>query len=802
MWVRLPPSRTVCFVVCAILVATPRADAQSAHPPAATTDLDEFMRKVLARREVNRQTLEKYVVDEEEEFEILGPGRARIHRSERTFTWYVRDGMHVRSPVRFNGVVVGHTDREKYEEAWIRRERQRQERRAKREQEKRSGKAVPDEPKEVVVAPDSVEVGVTGVPTEPRFVSEAYFMDFKFDEGNYYLAGREQLEGKDVLRIEYYPQRMFSDDDDEADPEREQRREARRKHVENPQRQVDREKAMERDLERKMNKTALVTLWVDPANHQIVKYTFENVWLDFFPAAWLVRIDDIRASMTMGQPFPGVWLPRAMNIHGAATLAVGSFEASYARNFSEYRQADVTSRITVPKRDDDAAHVVTRPPLELREPVVVEHEDFLDERAAQRPRGPFVVENDQPHETIAEIRVHGNAFISDNDVLAIAGVKLGDVLASGGLEDIERRLRASGKFETVEVRKRYRSLAMTDVAIVLVVHEHPSVRPTSAPDGTPRIVRMNPLRRIGSALMFFPILSYADGYGFTYGARFSTVGLIGMQERLSVPLTWGGTRRAALEFERTFRRGPVTRVLSSIGIWQRENPRFEIDDRRFELHGRVERAFLDSLRVGLDASRSTVKFGVLDDDLGTLGADVELDTRGDPAFPRNAVLLRAGWTGLYVSPGAAATSLPRIDRYTTDARGYVRLVGQTVLAGRALYTAADATLPPYERLLLGGSSTLRGLRTGSFDGDRMFVTSAEIRVPLTSVISGAKLGFNTFFDAGKVWNVEGRMADAEWQQGAGAGVFLLASVLRLNLSVARGLKSGDTRLHLSSGFSF
>ena len=45
--------------------------------------------------------------------------------------------------------------------------------------------------------------------------------------------------------------------------------------------------------------------------------------------------------MTMGQPFPGVWLPRGMNIHAGLTLATGSFEASYARSFSEYREADV-----------------------------------------------------------------------------------------------------------------------------------------------------------------------------------------------------------------------------------------------------------------------------------------------------------------------------------------------------------------------------------------------------------------------------------------------------------------------------
>ena len=43
------------------------------------------------------------------------------------------------------------------------------------------------------------------MPPKPRFVSEAYFMDFKFEPGNYYLAGNEKLEGKEVLKIEYYP---------------------------------------------------------------------------------------------------------------------------------------------------------------------------------------------------------------------------------------------------------------------------------------------------------------------------------------------------------------------------------------------------------------------------------------------------------------------------------------------------------------------------------------------------------------------------------------------------------------------
>ncbi len=39
-------------------------------------------------------------------------------------------------------------------------------------------------------------------------------MDFKFEPGNYYLAGREQLDGQQVLRIEYYPKHMFDDSEE------------------------------------------------------------------------------------------------------------------------------------------------------------------------------------------------------------------------------------------------------------------------------------------------------------------------------------------------------------------------------------------------------------------------------------------------------------------------------------------------------------------------------------------------------------------------------------------------------------
>ncbi len=409
-------------------------------------------------------------------------------------------------------------------------------------------------------------------------------------------------------------------------------------------------------------------------------------------------------------------------------------------------------------------------------------------------------------EIVREIRVHGNAAIADAEVLKIAGIALDSPLAADAVSTIEKRLKDSGWFETVQVRKRFRSINdPTDVAIVLVVHERPSVR-VSQTTGAPK---KDPFHVLKRRTMFLPILSYADGYGFTYGARFTWNDLLGLGERISTPLTWGGTRKAAVELERNFKRGPLTRVLTSGAIYQRENPAFNLgdeedgtDDQRLEVRGRAERHFAHILFTGIEASRAQVEFGPQPTvQQWTLGADAAIDTRGDPAFPGNAVYLFAGWNALNLLEGFDEGTADRINRYTLDGRGYLRLFGQPVLAGRAYYRTADAPLPLHERWLIGGSSSLRGFRTGSFTGDETLAGSAELRIPITSVINGAKLGVNIFMDAAKTVEYSGSLKDARWEKSAGAGVFLIASIIKLNLDVAKAF-DGGTRVHLSSGFTF
>lgn len=321
------------------LVVFASAASLAQAPVSTSTDLDSFMARALQRREVDRKTLGDYVLDEVETFEILGPGRAPINRFKREYTWYVRDGIHVRSPLKYDGVPISESDRRAYEERWIHSETERRKHRTQREAERAKEGKAPD-------------FGLRPV-NEPRFVSESYFLDFKFEPGNYYLAGREKLDAQEVLRIDYLPTHLFDDNDDEDRAVRDaQRSKDKDKEKEaRPSKREQREQRTEQDFERKMNKTAQITLWVDPTNHQIVKYTFANVWMDFLPAAWLVRVDDLHASMEMGQPFQGVWLPRNISIHAGVTLANGSFEAAYRRDFSRYRKADVSSRVSIPRQE-------------------------------------------------------------------------------------------------------------------------------------------------------------------------------------------------------------------------------------------------------------------------------------------------------------------------------------------------------------------------------------------------------------------------------------------------------------------
>jgi hypothetical protein len=306
---------TVLRFIAAVSIAGASAvAAQSPSPP--QTGLDAFMARVLERRDDNWKKLQQYVLEERETVRLIGPGATPLYGAQRESAWFPRDGVFIKSPLRINGMTISDELRRKAEESWVKRQQQRGKRAA------------------VVVEPDGVNVvkesdtplteeGVRQA-LEPGFVSAAYFMKFTFDPGQYALAGRETLEGRDVLRIEYYPTKLFS--------------EGRTR----PNRKV-RERAL--DIQRKMNKVALVTLWIDRAEHQILKYDFSNIDMDFLPARWMVHMEGLSAAMEMGQPFPSVWLPRSLRIGFDMTLATGQLDGRYTVEYYDYKLATVATKI-------------------------------------------------------------------------------------------------------------------------------------------------------------------------------------------------------------------------------------------------------------------------------------------------------------------------------------------------------------------------------------------------------------------------------------------------------------------------
>lgn len=298
-----------------------------AGPDLAQSDLDTFMKAVMARRDENWKKLQQYILDEREVVQILGPGRIPVWGEAREYSWYIREGFFVRSPVKVNGVEVPEGDRVKYETEYFERARRREERERAEAQAATIGEAAATV-REEETTPDALLSDLR----RPRFIDQAYFLKFKFEQGTYALVGREPFEGREVLRVEYYPERLF---DHEQQTEAERRRRGER----------NREEDQEAAFERMMNKVSLVTLWIDPASHQIVKYTFENVNLDFLPGAWLVRVTDLNASMTMSQPFPDVWLPRAIEFNFGIMLAMGPFDGRYEIEYFDYREATASGRI-------------------------------------------------------------------------------------------------------------------------------------------------------------------------------------------------------------------------------------------------------------------------------------------------------------------------------------------------------------------------------------------------------------------------------------------------------------------------
>jgi len=379
-------------------------------------------------------------------------------------------------------------------------------------------------------------------------------------------------------------------------------------------------------------------------------------------------------------------------------------------------------------------------------------------------------------ERIVEVRVHGNHSMPDAEVIELSGIEIGAPLADGSVAVIEQRLRASARFESVEVRKRHRSLeVMDDVALILFVKEKVKAK---------------------DKLMLAPVLRYEEDWGITFGGRATWIDLFGGDERISFPGTWGGVKRIALEVERDFAAAPITGLRGLVSYGRREHPFFEIDEDRVEVGVEaVRRRGPLGLRLGV--GWSDIELGDVSDRSLKYTLEGSIDTRVEPDFPRNAVHATLAWSGLDVLDGGDF-----VNRLHADAHGYLGLPGKSVIMVRALWDGASDPLPDWERPWLGGPDTLRGHRAGSFLGDQRLATSLEWRRPFSSPLSWAKVGLHAFYDAGKVWDHGTSFDEPRFQHGVGAGFFLNATIFDARIEVGHDPVGDRTRFHVTAAFRF
>lgn len=314
MTTRIRPSAYLPCLVALFVLAW--LGATTVPVRTAQSDLDALMTRALARRDTSWKALPQFVLDERSEAEVVGPTGARILAERRDYAWFPRDGVFVRSPLRVNGRTVSEAERRTEEADFITRERRRDERRRKNESAREDAAGAP-------AGDDTAEALAAAV--RPYFlVNNSFLLDLKHEPGRYGLVGRETLNGREVVKVEYYPTALFQSG--RARPNR---------------------RARERDerITERVNKAVLVTLWIDPAISQIVRYELDDVDLGFLPGQWLVRITEGRTTMTLSEVLPDVWLPTVAETMVRMQSPAGPVEGRWRLTYTNHKRADVGTRL-------------------------------------------------------------------------------------------------------------------------------------------------------------------------------------------------------------------------------------------------------------------------------------------------------------------------------------------------------------------------------------------------------------------------------------------------------------------------
>lgn len=402
---------------------------------------------------------------------------------------------------------------------------------------------------------------------------------------------------------------------------------------------------------------------------------------------------------------------------------------------------------------------------------------FVASAAAAQPAAPPIV----------EIQTHGNYVTPDAEVVAMSGLRVGEAASEAALAAAQARLKASGRFAAADVQKLSRSIDdPSDIVVMLFVEE--------LPGASVDVPRPGWLTRTAAGLQWLPVLRYDEGYGLTYGVHAALDSAFGGRSRLSIPATWGGERRFGIEAERSFDGPFVSRVVTGLDVRRTVHPAFDRAEERVRAVGRLERRLVTGVTLGVEAGRDRVRFAGRRDDVDRALADVVVDTRVDPGFPRNAVWGRASIERLDVVTGVRR-------RTRADASVAIGTPLGSALILRGFQTSSDGALPLYEQTMIGGWMATRGYRRGYRIADNAAGASITLARPFGSPLASIRHGLRTFVDWAAVYDAGTKVDDATFDRGIGVGWFANLAAVNAFVDLGRS-RDGKWRAHVRFGTGF
>lgn len=383
--------------------------------------------------------------------------------------------------------------------------------------------------------------------------------------------------------------------------------------------------------------------------------------------------------------------------------------------------------------------------------------------------------------TVERVIFHGNHSISDDELAGIAGVSAGMPLSSREISEIEERLLASGRLKTATVAVRYTTLDMSGpVVLVISVIESPS---------------------FSDKLLVLPLIGSFKGYGFSYGAQVTTIDLLGMEERVSLPFTWGGTKQAGLEIEFDKNLPFASYLKAGFRYLDRDEHRVlkESDD-RLQVHGEIGWSLNSDFYISTSYLYEDITYAdQVETTSNTFAATFAFDTRPGSLFPYDSVY--AAYTLAYRDYDQLfEDSLIN----TFDVRLFKRVFGQSILAVQGVYSESENTQPIFNKAFLGGEFWIRGFDYPDELGDNFYIGTVELRIPLSKVTDPFNWGITAFYDYAGLWDVDQDRGDARIFQSTGFGGFVQLGAINIigEIAVPTGDDPSDVRFHGGATFKF